>query len=207
MLMNRFETWFVNNPLRSVVQWQVEARLLERKGGRLRGATALEIGCGRGEGARIILERFGLDRVVSIDVDAAQIERARRRLGSSHGERVEFRLGDAARLELPSEHFDAVFDFAVLHHVPEWRDALREVHRVLKPGGRFYFEEVLRGFLETRAARTFFKHPEEGHFTAAEFVGACSGAGLELIDDVACMGSWIAIGVAEKSSNTAERSR
>ena len=38
-----------------------------------------------------------------------------------------------------------MFDFGIIHHVPQWRRALAEVARVLKPGGRFYAEEVLRG--------------------------------------------------------------
>lgn len=35
-------------------------------------------------------------------------------------------------IRLPSEKFDAVFIFDVLHHVPEWRSALKEINRVLK---------------------------------------------------------------------------
>jgi hypothetical protein len=70
------------------------------------------------------------------------------------------------------------------------------VHRVLKPGGRFYFEEVLRGFLETRIARTLFRHPEEGHFTTEEFLAACRESGLEPMSSVTEIGRWFAIGVA-----------
>jgi len=35
-----------------------------------------------------------------------------------------------------------VFDFAILHHVEDWRAALADIARVLRPGGRFSFEEV-----------------------------------------------------------------
>lgn len=196
MLMNRIETWVVNNPARTLLQRNVEARRLLRMGGRVDGGTALELGCGRGEGARIILERFGAARVVGIDLDPAQIERARRRLGARYDDRVDLRLGDAARLDFPDGSFDAVFDFGILHHVPEWRQALCEVRRVLAPGGRFYFEEVLRGFLDTRASRLLFRHPEEGHFTAEELIDACRSAGLDMIGDVTRIGSWFVLGVA-----------
>ncbi len=179
--MNQIETWLMNNPARVLVQERLEAALLVRRGGRLEGGTALEVGCGRGEGLRIILERFGAGRVVGIDVDPAQIERARRRLGDRWGDRVELRVGDAARLDFPDESFDAVFDFGILHHVPEWREALREARRVLRPYGRFYYEEVLRGFLDTRMVRALLRHPEEGFFSEEEFAAACREAGLELL--------------------------
>jgi ubiquinone/menaquinone biosynthesis C-methylase UbiE len=199
MLMNRIETWTVNNPLRALLQRRVEAPLLARKGGRLTGGAALELGCGRGEGLRIILEELGAATVVGIDMDPAQVERARRRVGPRYAERVRVQAGDAARLEFDDASFDAVFDFGILHHVPEWRQALVEVRRVLKQGGRFYFEEVLRGFLETPLSRALFEHPEEGHFSAGELVGACREAGLRLVGDVTEVGRWFAFGVAVRA--------
>lgn len=199
MLMNRIETWTVNNPLRTAVQRWVETPMLLELGGRIDGGLALELGCGRGEGVEIIRDRFGADRVIGIDLDALQVARARRRLGSRHGDHVELRTGDAASLDFPDETFDAVFDFAILHHVPGWRGALREVHRVLRPGGRFYFEEVLQGFLETRVARALFDHPEEGHFTAQVFADACRDAGLVIERPLKEMGRYFALGVAKRA--------
>lgn len=196
MLMNRVETWTMNNPVRAAVQTWVEASWLLHLGGRLDGGEALELGCGRGEGLRIILERFGARRAVGIDLDPAQVARARRRLGTKHGDAAEAQEGDVARLEFPEASFDAVFDFGILHHCAEWRQALREVHRVLKPGGRFYFEEVLQGFLETRLARGLFRHPAEGHFTAHEFALACEDAGFKLLRPMTELGPYFTLGVA-----------
>ena len=56
-------------------------------------------------------------------------------------------VGDATAVPVEDESFDAVFDFGIIHHVPHWRAALGEVHRVLKPDGRFYAEEVLGRFV------------------------------------------------------------
>jgi ubiquinone/menaquinone biosynthesis C-methylase UbiE len=44
-------------------------------------------------------------------------------------------------IELPDDAFDAVFIFGVLHHIPQWRKALCEMARVLKPGGVLLVEE------------------------------------------------------------------
>src|SRR5262245_58970035 len=98
-LMNRIETFAVNNRARALLQRTVEAALLLRKGGAMPGGTALEIGCGRGEGARVILSRFGAERVVGVDLDPAQIERARSQAGAQLSGRAEFRVGDAAGLD------------------------------------------------------------------------------------------------------------
>jgi ubiquinone/menaquinone biosynthesis C-methylase UbiE len=199
MLMNRIETWTVNNPVRALLQRSVEARALEQIGGRLRGGRALELGCGHGEGVRIVLDRFCADEYVGLDLDPAQVDRARRRVQEHHRHRVDLRVGDAAALDFPDASFTAVFDFAILHHVPEWRQALCEVHRVLAPGGRFYFEEVLRGFLATRASRALFRHPEEGHFTLAEFTDACREAGLVPVRPPLDILGWFTLGVAVRA--------
>jgi ubiquinone/menaquinone biosynthesis C-methylase UbiE len=198
MRMNRIETLVVNNPLRAFSQRWIEARWLARRGGRLPDGIALELGCGRGEGLSIILEEFGAKSAVGIEIDPAQAERARARLAAKHRTRADLRLGDAARLEFPDRTFDGVFDFAVLHHVPEWKQALHEVNRVLKPGGRFYFEEVLRGFLETWAARKLFVHPKEGHFTSDEFVQAVEAARFQLLAAPRRIGPFFILGVARK---------
>ena len=85
-------------------------------------------------------------------------------------QRVQLSVADAAAIPAPDAAFDAVFDFGVIHHVPNWRAAVAEVRRVLRPGGRFFFEEVTRQALERWAYRTFLQHPTEDRFSGAEFV-------------------------------------
>lgn len=198
-LMNRIETLTVNNPARAFVQRRVEAPLLLRKGGRMNGGTALELGCGRGEAARIILDLFGADRVLGIDFDPKQVERARARVGTSLAGRAEFRAGDAAKLDLPDASFDAVFEFGVLHHIPGWRAALCEVHRALRPGGRFYFEDLLRPLVLSRPFRLLFEHPPEAQFSSDELLAGVRHAGLDLVGRATVLGRAYIAGVAQKS--------
>ena len=73
---------------------------------------------------------------------------------------------------------DAVFDFAIIHHVPDWQAAVAEIRRVLKPGGRFYFEEVTRHALDKWSYRFFMEHPTENRFTAAEFIREVERQGM-----------------------------
>jgi ubiquinone/menaquinone biosynthesis C-methylase UbiE len=181
MKLNAIEKALMNNPLRAGLQRHYEARLLERMGGHLVGGRALEVGCGQGIGVEIILERFGAATVCAFDVDPAMIERARTRL-APYGERVALTVGDAAAIDARDGAFDAVFDFGIIHHVPEWRRAIAEVHRVLRPGGRFYFEEVTQHALDRWFYRTFLEHPAHDRFSAEHFVSEVERQGLSVGD-------------------------
>ena len=131
----------MNSPVRSLAQSYV-ASLLERLGGRVEGGRVLEVGCGGGVGVGIILERFGAAEVQAIDIDPKMIEHARRRLSSYGSPRLQLGVGDATSLIAGDATFDAVFDFGAIHLERNWRKAVAEVGRVLKPGGRFFFELV-----------------------------------------------------------------
>lgn len=98
-----------------------------------RGLRVLEIGCGLGtDGARFA--RAGAI-YTGVDLTDAAIELARRRfeLEDLPGE---FRVADAENLDFADESFDVVYSHGVLHHTPDTHRAVREVHRVLRPGGR-----------------------------------------------------------------------
>jgi ubiquinone/menaquinone biosynthesis C-methylase UbiE len=181
VLLNRIEYALMNNPARAAIQRYFEARRLIQMGGRLRGGAALEIGCGRGVGAQIILERFGAETVDAFDLDPRMARLARRRL-ERFGPRVRLWVGDAEFIPAPDSTYDAVFDFGIIHHIPRWRAALAEIRRVLKPQGRFYAEEVLRPFIQHPVSRRLFEHPQEDRFDREEFCKGLIEAGFDLID-------------------------
>jgi len=168
MLLNRYEYALINNPVRAALQRYFEAPRLLRMVGRMKGGRALEVGCGRGVGADLILRVFGADTVDAFDLDPTMVARARARLGR-YGSRVRLWVGDAASISAPDTTYDAVFDFGIIHHVPDWRRALAEVHRVLKPGGCFYAEEVLSTFIGHPLTRRVLEHPQNDRFDGAEF--------------------------------------
>ena len=201
MLMNRIETILVNSAPRRWLQRAVEVPILLRLGGRMAGGTALEIGCGQGAGLELILGRFGADRVVGIDLDETMIALARRRLdGRDH---VDIRVGDAAAIDLPDASVDAVFDFAIVHHVPDWRAAIGEIRRVLRPGGRFYYSEVTKHALDRPSYRLLFDHPVHDRFTASDFVAALEERDLTVGDrQRAFIRGDYTLGVAERVPET-----
>ena len=98
-----------------------------------RGLRVLEIGCGMGtDGAQFA--KAGAS-YTGIDLTDAAVELARKRFEVS-GLKGEFRVADAERLDFPDKSFDLVYSHGVLHHTPDIEAAVREIHRVLRPGGR-----------------------------------------------------------------------
>lgn len=178
MLMNRAEKAILNNPVRRAVQRHYEAPLLSRLGADVTGAHVLEVGCGEGAGAQTLLGRLGAAQVTAIDLDPNQVRRAQRRL---HGEdRAQVQLGDVTALPVVDSSVDAVADFGIIHHVPDWRVAVTEIARVLRPGGQFVFEEVTSHALARASYRLLFEHPTEDRFSGHEFVEELERQGLEV---------------------------
>lgn len=80
----------------------------------------------------------------AFDLDPNMVWQARQRLAAYPPGRVTLYQADVTAIPEPDASFDAVFDFGILHHVPAWPVAVAEIHRMLRPGGRFYFGEVTR---------------------------------------------------------------
>jgi len=176
MRMNKLETWAMNNPIRELSQRHFEAPRLLSMGGSVDGGLALEVGCGRGVGVEIIMDRFGASQVDAFDLDREMVERAHKRLRNRSG--VRLWVGDVTKIESPDAHYDAVFDFGIIHHVLEWREALAEIYRVLAPGGRFFAEEVLRDIIVHPVCRWLLEHPQQDRFDANEFCRALTDTGF-----------------------------
>lgn len=97
------------------------------------GLKVLEIGCGLGtDGAQFA--EAGAD-YTGVDLTEAAVELARKRfeLFDLTGR---FQTADAEELDFADDSFDLVYSHGVLHHTPDTEKAIREIHRVLRPGGR-----------------------------------------------------------------------
>jgi ubiquinone/menaquinone biosynthesis C-methylase UbiE len=184
--LNPFELALVNNPVRGVMlratlAWLRDAACappLER---------VLEIGCGYGAGVQEIAQRFHPGSIDAFDLDEQQVARARDRLAPLAANGVALRLwtGDAEHIDAPDATYDAVFEFTIFHHIPNWPRAVQEVRRVLRPGGLFLFEELSREYFHdtpivSPLLRRFTVHPWEEMFDFPAFRRALSENGLRL---------------------------
>ncbi|HEY3578966.1 MAG TPA: class I SAM-dependent methyltransferase [Pyrinomonadaceae bacterium] len=118
-----------------------------------RGARLLEIGCGMG--TDLLQFARGGARCTGIDLTPRSVEITRHRF-KLYDVRGAFTIADGERLPFASETFDVVYSNGVLHHTPDTAGAIREVHRVLRPGGtakvmlyhrnslNYWFEIILR---------------------------------------------------------------
>ena len=99
---------------------------------------ALELGCGTGFFLLNLKQAGVLDEGHVTDISPGMVEVARRN-ARGLGFDVAGRVADAESIPYGDDEFDLVVGHAVLHHIPDVELALREVLRVLRPGGRFVF--------------------------------------------------------------------
>jgi SAM-dependent methyltransferase len=106
----------------------------------------LDIGCGAGGAALLLVREYDVAEVVGIDVVPLLVEKARRLSSRTGlGDRIVVKLVEPGRLPFEDGAFDAVFTKDSLLHMPDKLAAFREIHRVLRPGGLFLGSDWLAG--------------------------------------------------------------
>lgn len=209
MRLTGFEKRFINSPQHARHTEQTTLALLEHASLPPQ-PHCLEIGCGQGALARLLVERYGA-QVVASDYDPAQVALAQERLADL-GERVELRVVDARAIPFDDAEFDAVFSFGVLHHILRgWREAVAEIARVLrspepvggKPGGWFVFTDLIVAPGAGRLIRRLLPRFDQLEETALHACLAENGLHLEHYE----YGSAILVGLMRYCIAVARRSR
>jgi SAM-dependent methyltransferase len=138
-------------------------RLRPRAGNRI-----LDVGCGTGT-AELRLSRLRMSQVTLVGVDLlADRTAVAERTADGHNMRASFAAADAVHLPFPGGTFDSTFCVAVLQHISNAGDALREFVRVTRPGGRilavepdnaarYWYSSAPEGMNAFAASRTFFE--------------------------------------------------
>lgn len=146
-----WESVYRNNPLQDAFNDRIMARLqayLKLSD----GATCLDAGCGTGEHTAR-LARSGA-RCIGVDISEGVLDQARSRIAAAGLEAgVSFQVERLEGLSFPDATFDIVHCRGVLMHIPDWESALRELCRVLKPGGRLVLLESNRAAAEVQIVR------------------------------------------------------
>ena len=132
-----------------------------------KGDVVVDLGSGAGNDAFIARHETGeTGKVIGIDFTPAMIEKARRNNDVRGFNNVEFRQGDIENMPLTSNIADVVVSNCVLNLVPDKEAVIKEIFRVLKPGGHFSISDiVLEGHL-----------PKKLKDAAEMYAGCVSGA-------------------------------
>jgi SAM-dependent methyltransferase len=110
------------------------------------GKRVLDIGCGIGGIDFHLAEKYGIGEIIGIDVEDTVIATAARRaMQRGVAERVKFRKVDPGPLPFADNSFDIVFSKDAIVHISDKHALMRDVHRVLKPGGWFVASDWLIG--------------------------------------------------------------
>ena len=197
MLMNWPERVWIMSPVRLVVL-RLQARKWLGLTGPAAGKTVLEIGCGPGRGARILADQMGFEHAFAFDLEVGLAAKAARRLPVRLRRRVAFFAADAQYLPFAEGRFDAVANFGIIHHVLDWRRCIREISRVLKPRGVFYFEEIYPPLYANFLLKRLVRHPTEDRFDGPQFLAALAENGLRLLDRVEIQSKYGIVGAAVK---------
>lgn len=108
------------------------------------GKVVVDIGCGAGMDLLLAAKNVGpRGRAIGIDMTQTMMEKASSSARAARLGNVEVRLGDAMSLPLNGESVDVVISNGVLNLVPDKSVAYGEVFRVLKPGGRFLYADIV----------------------------------------------------------------
>ncbi|MBI5495766.1 MAG: methyltransferase domain-containing protein [Deltaproteobacteria bacterium] len=152
-----------------------------------RGEVLVDLGCGRGRDVIRAADRVG-DKGAAIGVDRTDAMLAAARAAVPPYQRnVRFVRSDLASLDLPDAAADVVISNCTINHARDKEAVYREVHRVLRPGGRFVVSDVIA---EQELPQAVREDPAAwaacygGAVPEAEYLGAISRAGFARVDVV-----------------------
>jgi ubiquinone/menaquinone biosynthesis C-methylase UbiE len=133
MRMTRLEKYFVNRKKKSDRNIQIlesDLRNMDLK----KIKRVLEIGCGVGFVSSYLAENYDME-VYGTDYDSEQIQLANKLQPKL--ERLYYQVEDATKLSFNDSSIDLVISQNVFHHIPDWEKTIKEISRVLTPGGYF----------------------------------------------------------------------
>jgi ubiquinone/menaquinone biosynthesis C-methylase UbiE len=144
-------------------------------------AMILDIGCGTGEFERLLLSEHPEQRMVGVDLSVKMLEMARQKCQAYPN--VTFCTANAAALPFPDRSFDVVVSASALHYFDQPEMSLREMRRVLKPGGSAVIMDWCKDYFLCRLLDVALKLIEPAYrqcYTQREFHRLLGAAQLDI---------------------------
>ena len=184
-----FEADWLNRSKQStheVMSWVLDS--IENDGGAIDPTTkALDVACGTGIFARALLPHCA--EVTGLDATEAMLDRARTATQDQEGaDRITFLTGDAGKMPFDSDSFDLVVSRLAIHHFPNPEEQVREIARVVRPGGRVVIVDITSPQNAEVAARLdeleTLRDPTHTHtLSIPTLANLLSSHGLALVND------------------------
>ena len=168
------------------------------EGGQPEAAPILDVGAGTAQIPIVLANEYENCRITAIDLAAEMLRVARRNVEQAGlGERVNLELVDAKRMPYEDGSFEAVISNSIVHHIPEPRDVLREMVRVLKPGGVLFVRDLLRPESEEMVERLVATYAGDENAHQQQLFRQSLHAALtvaevrELLAEIGLPGEWV----------------
>ena len=176
MRLSNKEFKAMNHPFRKFLQRRLELPYFKKLGLSIFGEHVLEIGCGSGYGATLLMDLHP-ESYIGVDLMPEQIAIAKQR----DLKKCIFHVMDAVDLlVIDKKNYDTIIIFGILHHIPRWREVVREIYRVLKHRGLFYIEEPDLKILKYWDNIFKWGHPEGSDFSLQGFEDYCRDTGFTI---------------------------
>jgi ubiquinone/menaquinone biosynthesis C-methylase UbiE len=173
----RTETWTVHVLERALSDLQ---RLMPAEPSRF--DVVADVGCGYGRSLSRLHARFAPQRLIAMDIDPEMLKASAREIAALDIP-AEFICCSSSNIQLEDNSVDLLFCHQTFHHLIDQERAIREFHRVLKPGGVLLFAESTRRYIHSWIIRLLFRHPMDVQKTAPEYLAMVRGAGFFVPDN------------------------
>jgi ubiquinone/menaquinone biosynthesis C-methylase UbiE len=138
-----------------------------------------DVGVGWGRSLQKLHDRFAPQRLIGIDVDPDMLAAAAHEARSA-GVAAGFIQCSSSAIALADGSVDILFCHQTFHHLIDQEAAIREFHRVLKPGGMLLFAESTRRYIHSWIIRLLFRHPMDVQKSAPEYLQLIRAAGFDV---------------------------
>ena len=177
----KFGNWFLGTDIWQTRVLDIAIKDLERLIPSRRNSypVIVDVGCGRGRSFRRLHDLFAPELVVGVDIEADLLRLAARETVGA-GRAVSLIHGTSCDLPLADRSADMLFCHQTFHHFVDQESAIREFHRVLKPGGLLLLAESMKAYIYSWVIRLLFRHPMDMQKSAPEYLGLIRNAGFRI---------------------------
>lgn len=180
MRMNKREFLAMNNPgrrfLMKHLEWPVFKKIIQQNQLPTEKLTIIDLACGSGYSIELLNSFFSNSQIFAFDLMPEQLKLAQKRTKSQN-----LFQADVCQIPLKNNSIDLATGFGILHHVVDWKKAIAEIARVLKPGGYLLIEEPHKNAVCFFRDWVGFIHPKENRFDWLELEKEFENCGIKIL--------------------------